>query len=127
MVKKKKETKEMENKKECIITGGIIGILFSFLYFFIVNYLPSFSRFACIPGKESAFNCFWIKYIQILGFPSLIVKIPFLKNLGTSAKGVLAVVLILIFYALLGALIGYIYVKVKEKKIIRKNLEGELK
>ncbi|MGD9275808.1 MAG: hypothetical protein PVJ67_01400 [Candidatus Pacearchaeota archaeon] len=114
-------------KGECWISGGIIGVFFSLVYFFVVNYLPNFDRFACIDGKETFFNCFWIKYIQLLGFPSSIVKIGFLKNLGTSAKGILAVIFILGFYIVLGALIGYAYEKIKEKKMIRENLDGELK
>ena len=105
-------------KRECWVVGGIIGIIFFMIYFFIVNYIPKFNRFICIDGEYNFFNCTGIKYLEFIGSPAhfIIKNIGFLNNLGTSGKGILAVIILLIFYFLIGALIGCVYEKIKGRK-----------
>ena len=108
------------DKKECLLRGGIIGGLFFVIYLFILYYLPQFKRFPCINGEFNFFNCFGIKFFEAIGEPShLIIKnISFLDNMSIAAQGILAIIILLIFYIGIRMLIGYLYwtIKIKERK-----------
>jgi len=115
---KMEKKQEHLSKKEYILRGGLAGSIFFAIYIFTLHYIPEFKRFPCVDETYGFFNCFGIKFFQIIGKPAyLVVKnITFLNEMGTEAQGIFAIIFLLAFYFALGSIVGYLYWIIKRRR-----------